>query len=498
MAENTALGVSVQPRNQVAPTAAPQQAGAAADPAAAAQEESIFKEWIGAFKTPEVRGALAQFGISALQPLQAGDTELGQLGRAVASGGAAAGRITATGKEDQKVAEKQRIEQEKIRVVDEATSARSKTAAEDRKSREKISGAETESAEGIARTRITSQEGISTREIASHTELTRLRLEAEATLADINARRATDNRILKEKADDARVQRSINAGDKRTARKIAADQALEDIRYVDKVTENLRLDREADARVDRALKAGVASDKLKAATALKTSIIDYAAASRPVGSEPLTAGELGAMVEGFIDSFKKATETTAIAGAPPIPQDRLVLTVQAIREQAAGNGKSDEEIDNIVALFGTTMVLNADRIGANFTSEMWEAAVEAARDSETPGAASPAGGATAEEQTGQSVLRKIGSFYLAEPNEAALPKAINILLGIPDRVLDVMVEILGVGAQVASTVVTSGDRRAAQREAIIKAVESIKGITSGQLFAPPSPTTPTAAPSETK
>lgn len=81
------LGNAIAPQAAQAPGATP-----GADPG----YESRYNSWMTHLQSPETRAALLQFGIGMLQPRQAGQTFMGQVGTSMGDAGQAAARVGET------------------------------------------------------------------------------------------------------------------------------------------------------------------------------------------------------------------------------------------------------------------------------------------------------------------------------------------------------------------------------------------------------------------
>lgn len=73
------------------PQAAPGQTPQGAAPAAGGD---LTQQWTSYFQSPQIRAAMLQFGVSMLQPRQAGQTVSGQVGTSAADAGGAAARVS--------------------------------------------------------------------------------------------------------------------------------------------------------------------------------------------------------------------------------------------------------------------------------------------------------------------------------------------------------------------------------------------------------------------
>ena len=356
---------ALQPIPGQAPGAAPTQTTAAPAPAAAAspEEESLFQEWMKTFQQPEVRAALAQFGIQALQPKAPGQSTVGHLASAAAAGGEAAGRVTAAETAAQTLAEKQRIERENIRVQDEATQARRDTSAAEITSRENIAAGDIASREALAETRAKLDLDLVDREAKNRIDLLSDKIDAEMAAA----------RLLADQRNKA-AERLQTATDERERRIAAADDA----RLVrEMMALNARQRRLITKQVELAqISAGKAFDKplVEAFFKQEQARLDL----QPVGAPPPDPFEQGKRLQDFLNAGKGGSREITLTGV-----------ISALRQSAAGTAKREED--------------KARLIEAGVTPEMMADAEAQALTLTPPPPAAATGGTPAAPRTGETV-----------------------------------------------------------------------------------------------
>ena len=160
------------------------------------EQKLIEQEWLEIFKRPETQAALLQFGVNFAQPLQPGDTLLGQAARSVGAGAEAAGRVSAQATEAEQTEFERGIEERKVGATEgrveatrEATATGERVAAADR----------------------TSTEGIRTRANEALVAVANIRNAGAAAAAKTTAAGTTRAAGIRAKALDANTTRKIEA-----------------------------------------------------------------------------------------------------------------------------------------------------------------------------------------------------------------------------------------------------------------------------------------------
>ena len=166
-------------------------------PTSPEEEEQFAFKWKEFLARPEVKAGLLQFAINVFQPTAPGQTQAGKIGRAVAGGGQAIGRVRTSRTEREEAKRKAGLEERRVATEEEGITVRREEIA----GREKVSAERSATLETVAAANAEARKSIADEGLDAHMERLKLEVGKAERVAEGTRDSALLTSILKDEVD---------------------------------------------------------------------------------------------------------------------------------------------------------------------------------------------------------------------------------------------------------------------------------------------------------